>query len=57
MGIEIRANMIYAIELIKEKMNNKLNSIEINNILWLLSKEKDFKSKSYPYHLTRTIYY
>lgn len=58
MEIEIRANMIYALELIKEELFKnglKLNSIEIDNQLWLLSKNKDWKSK--PYHLTRSINY
>ena len=58
MEIEIRANMLYAIELIKEEMHKKgimMNSVQIDNALWLLSKNKDFKAK--PYHHTRTIYY
>lgn len=58
MEIEIRANMLYAIELIKEELNKNgisMNSIEIDNALWLLSKKDDWKSK--PHHLTRTIYY
>ena len=58
MEIEIRANMIYAIELIKEELNKKgieLNSVQIDNALWLLSKNKEYKDK--PYHLSKTIYY
>lgn len=58
MEIEIRANMIYAVELIKEELNKnglKLNSIEIDNQIWLLSKNKEWKAK--PYHLTRSINY
>lgn len=57
MEIEIRANMIYAVDLIHNsvKNNKSLNSVDIDNQLWLLSKAKDWKSK--PYHLTRTIYY
>lgn len=56
--IEVRANMLYALELIKNKLHQKgieMNSTQIDNILWLLSKNKEFKAK--PYHLTRTIYY
>lgn len=58
MEIEIRAAMIYAIELIKEELQkNKItmSSIDIDNALWLLSKNDDFKSKSH--HLSKTIYY
>ena len=58
MEIEIRANMIYAIELIRQRMNEmgiKKNSVQIDNALWLLSKNKEYKKN--PYHLTRTIYY
>ncbi len=56
--IEIRACMLYAIELIKKELEQKniyLNSSEIDNALWLLSKNPNFKGK--PHHLTRTIYY
>lgn len=58
MEIEIRANMIYAIELIKNELHNigiDLNSVQIDNSLWLLSKNKEYKDK--PHHLTKTIYY
>ena len=58
MEVEIRANMLYAIELIKEKLHQNgidMNSVQIDSALWLLSKNKEFKDK--PHHLTRTIYY
>lgn len=58
MEIEIRANMLYAVELIKERLKQNglfLSSVQIDNALWLLSKNKEFKEK--PYHLSRTIYY
>lgn len=58
MEIEIRANMLYAIELIKNRLYQKginMSSVQIDNALWLLSKNKEFKDK--PYHLTKTIYY
>ena len=58
MEIEIRANMLYAIELIKERLKQNgvdLNSVQIDNALWLLSKNDEFKDK--PHHLTKTIYY
>ena len=58
MEIEIRANMLYAIELIKIRLHQiqiNINSVQIDNALWLLSKNKEFKEK--PHHLTKTIYY
>lgn len=58
MEIEIRANMLYAIELIKNRLYQKginMSSVQIDNALWLLSKNKAFKDK--PHHLTKTIYY
>lgn len=58
MEIEIRANMLYAIELIKNRLHQNqidINSVQIDNALWLLSKNKEFKGK--PHHLTKTIYY
>lgn len=58
MEIEIRANMLYAIELIKIKLKQNginMNSVQIDNALWLFSKNKEFKEK--PHHLTKTIYY
>ncbi len=58
MEIEIRANMLYAIELIKNRLHQKginMNSVQIDNALWLLSKNKEYKDK--PHHLTKTIYY
>ena len=36
-------------------MGIKKNSVQIDNALWLLSKNKEYKKN--PYHLTRTIYY
>lgn len=56
--IEIRANMLYAIELIKNRLHLNqinMNSVQIDNALWLLSKNKEFKRK--PHHLTKTTYY
>lgn len=58
MEIEIRANMLYAIELIKIRLHQiqiDINSVQIDNALWLLSKNEEFKEK--PHHLTKTIYY
>lgn len=56
--IEIRAATLIAIELIKQNFienGQNVNSVQVDNALWLLSKQPEFKAK--PYHLTRTIYY
>jgi hypothetical protein len=56
--IEIRANTILAVELIKEelkKLGKDFKSTEINDHIWLLSQNKDHSSK--PYHLTDTTAY
>ena len=56
--VEIRANTLYAIELIKKHLKYigvNTSSCNIGNSLWLMSKDKEYKDK--PYHLTRTIYY
>ncbi len=58
MEIEIRANMLYVIELIKEELKKKnvnINSVELDNIIWLMGKKnQDRKSIS---HHTITIFY
>jgi len=56
--VEIRANTIWAGELIKEELNKNginLKSLEIDWILWNQSQMADFKLM--PYHLTETIFY
>ena len=56
--VEIRANTIWAVELIKKELEKKIpeiNSLHINDYLWLLSQDKSFKCK--PYHLVRTTFY
>jgi len=54
--IEIRANMIWAIEIIKKSYNNpNMTSSDIDHYLWMLSQAKSPNDK--PYHLTKTIYY
>jgi hypothetical protein len=55
--IEIRANTIYACELIKselEKLGRKLTSNNVDWILWVLSKENRL---AFPYHRTVTVNY
>ena len=57
MEIEIRANMLYVIELIKKKLleqNIVINSVELDNVIWNMGKKIDRKSNS---HHTVTIYY
>jgi hypothetical protein len=56
--VEIRANTIWAVELIKEnlfQLGRKLNSYEIDWLLWNLGQDDSFREK--PYHLTASIYY
>lgn len=56
MEIEIRANMLYVIELIKESLEKKgviVNSVELDNLIWWMGK----KNKKSPAHHTITIYY
>lgn len=57
MEIEIRANTLYALELIKDALKEKniyLNSVEIDNIIWNMRTDKEH---SMPVHKTITIYY
>lgn len=57
MEIEIRGNMLYVIELIKEKLKNKgivINSVELDNLIWWMGKKN--KRKSIAHH-TKTTYY
>ncbi len=56
--IEIRANTIWAVELIRlelERMGRGLRAFEIDSILWNLGQHAAFKTK--PYHRTLTIFY
>jgi len=52
---EIRANMIIAINDLKFFLNEKFNSIEINDLIWSLGQNKSLMKL--PYHLTRTTSY
>lgn len=55
--IEIRANTLYALELIKEELrrnNINLNSIQIDNIIWNMRTKLEH---IIPVHRTITIYY
>ena len=53
--VEIRANMLVVIDMIKAKLDNKVCAIDINDYIWGQSKNKDIQLK--PYHLTRTTSY
>ncbi len=52
--VEIRANMIVALQKIQDRLPKK-SLIEINDFIWILSQNKDLKRK--PYHKTRTMSY
>ena len=58
MEIEIRANMLYIIELIKDELSKKnilINSVELDYLIWWMGKKnKDRKSIA---HHTITIFY
>lgn len=56
--VEIRANTIWAVALIRqamERMGKGLNAFEIDWILWNMGQDEAFKEK--PYHRTVTIFY
>ena len=53
--VEIRATVVYVINKIKELLDNKINAIDLNDYIWLMSKNKDLPKK--PYHLTRNTNY
>jgi len=56
--IEIRANTIWTVELIRQEltqMGKELRAFEIDWILWTLGQQREFKAK--PYHRAVTIYY
>lgn len=53
--VEIRANMIVVIDIINQKLNNKISKITINDYIYAQAKNKSIQLK--PYHLTRTTNY
>lgn len=56
--VEIRANTIWAIELMRKEIGKKIpdiKAIDIDSYLWLQGQKKSPDDK--PYHLTRTIFY
>ena len=57
MEIEIRANMLYVIELVKDKLSKKdinINSVELDNVIWNETRTRERISNS---HHTVTIFY
>lgn len=55
MEVEIRASDLLVINYIKEKLNNKISRMDINDYIWLLGQDKTKKMK--PYHRTLTSHY
>ena len=53
--VEIRANMLVTIDLIKKKLENKVCAIDINDYIWSQGRNKTMELK--PYHLTRNTNY
>ena len=56
--VEIRANTIWAVELIRQELERTgkgLRAFEIDWILWNLGQQGQFKAK--PYHRTMTVFY
>lgn len=56
--VEIRANTIWAVELIRRQLRrvgNEFRAFEIDWILWNLGQKEEFREK--PYHRTMTIFY
>jgi hypothetical protein len=57
-AVEIRANTLWAVELIRQElagMGKNLRAYEIDWILWSLGQRDEFRAK--PYHRTVTIFY
>lgn len=57
MEIEIRANMLYALEIMKKELQTSgkiINSIELDNLIWQMGRKK---KNVLPYHHTTTIFY
>jgi hypothetical protein len=56
--VEIRANTIWAVELIHQELMSRgknLKAMEIDWILWNLGQQEDYRT--HPYHRTLTIFY
>jgi hypothetical protein len=56
--VEIRANTIWAVELIRQELKRRgkgLRAFEIDRVLWTLGQDDRFRKR--PYHRTVTIFY
>lgn len=53
--VEIRANTLWAVELLRRNMRQPLKAVQIDRILWGLGQREEFRHR--PHHCTRTIYY
>lgn len=53
--VEIRANMLVVIDLIKKRLEDKVCSIDINDYIWSQGRNKNIELK--PYHLTKNTNY
>jgi len=56
--VEIRANTIWAVELIRQELlvqGKNLKAMEIDWILWNLGQQEDYRK--HPYHRTLTVFY
>ncbi|MBU1975628.1 MAG: queuosine salvage family protein [Nanoarchaeota archaeon] len=54
--IEIRANTVWAVELMKQAINDpNVTATDIDHYLWIQGQKKEESDK--PYHRTRTIFY
>ena len=56
--VEIRANTVWAVEIIRRtltKHGENVNASDIDGMLWSLGQKNDYRKK--PYHRTRTIFY
>lgn len=57
MEIEIRANMLYVLEIMKKELQNSgknINCVELDNLIWQMGRKK---KNAIPYHHTITIFY
>jgi hypothetical protein len=56
--LEIRAATIWAVEFLRQELSNhelRVNSAQLDNWLWNLGQEDDYRAL--PYHRTRTVFY
>lgn len=54
--VEMRAAAIWGVELLRQQLS-KYSSMEIGQVIWLMSQNQKLQSKIKPYHRTYTTYY